>query len=377
MGQDQIAGFSLEIRSPDAGTGLHEIVSTDVKSIHRNLRDKPVLHLDATLRPALARTILPALTMRVIEAAAPQMSVRLVTGSFGKGAICPDPRGHGDETLRRSNRLRECVDHVRWQAARVAPGQVLVVTYKDCEAAFAGIPNVVTAHFNAIAGLDAYRDVRLLITIGRPLPSTTALGRLCGAFFAHGATGGYRHVVRGVRMRDGTSRSIRALEHADDQAEILRAAICDDELIQAIGRGRGVNRTTATPLEVQVLADVALPLVYDRVLAWEQVVPDVVQRMLLSGVATDSPLDAAVLHPGIFANPEQAEKAFPRAGFNRQTRISNSYREMSVKSAAYRRPGRGRSWQHAYWIDGDSSAVAASLSRAIGPIVEWAPTTPR
>ena len=77
-------------------------------------------------------------------------------------------------------------------------------------------------------------------------------------------------------MRDGTSRSVRVIEHEDERAEVLRSAICDDELIQAIGRGRGVNRAEATPLEVHVLADVALPLVHDRVLAWETVVPDVV-----------------------------------------------------------------------------------------------------
>ena len=79
------------------------------------------------------------------------------------------------------------------------------------------------------------------------------------------------------------------IEHQDAEAELLRAAICDDELIQAIGRGRGINRTAADPLEVHVLADVALPLVHDRVLAWETVAPDIVQRMLLAGVAVDSP----------------------------------------------------------------------------------------
>ena len=177
------------------------------------------------------------------------------------------------------------------------PGRVLVVTYKDCEAAFADIPGVEVAHFNAIAGLDAYRDVALLIVIGRPLPRDSDLDPMCGAFFGHVPVGGYRQVLRGVRMRDGTSRTVRVMEHEDEMAELLRAAICDDELIQAIGRGRGVNRTAANPLEVHVLADVALPLVHDRVLAWETEVPDIVQRMLLAGIAVDSPADAAVLHP--------------------------------------------------------------------------------
>ena len=69
------------------------------------------------------------------------------------------------------------------------------------------------------------------------------------------------------------------------------------KLEQAVGRGRGVNRTADNPLEVHVLADVALPLVHDQVLAWETVAPDLVQRMLLAGMAVDSPSDAAALHP--------------------------------------------------------------------------------
>jgi hypothetical protein len=81
-------------------------------------------------------------------------------------------------------------------------------------------------------------------------------------------------------------------------------------------------------------ADIALPLVHDRVLAWETVVPDIVQRMLLAGIAVDSPADAWLLHPGLFANEKQAQKALERAGFKRQNPLSNTYREMSLKSAA-------------------------------------------
>ena len=140
---------------------------------------------------------------------------------------------------------------------------MLVVTYKACEAAFEGIPGVETGHFNAIAGLDAYRDVRLLVVVGRPLPSDSALAPLAGALFRHLPEGGYGRELRGVRMRDGSSRAVRVMTHTDEKAELLRAAICDDEVLQAIGRGRGVNRTGANPLEVHVLADVALPLVHD------------------------------------------------------------------------------------------------------------------
>ncbi|MBS8228335.1 hypothetical protein [Vannielia litorea] len=99
----------------------------------------------------------------------------------------------------------------------------------------------------------------------------------------------------GLCNRSGKPLSIPVLKHTDERAELLRRAICDDELIQVIGRGRGVNRTAAIPLDVHILADVALPMVYDEITAWEAVRPDLFQRMLLAGVAMDSPGGRAAL----------------------------------------------------------------------------------
>lgn len=365
----------LRVLPPDRETGYHVTEMMGVKAIHASMRGKPVLHLDATLRPALAHTVLPHLETHEIVAAAPHMDVRLVGGSFGKGRLCQAADAAPEENRRRANRLRECVDYVRWHARRLAPGKVLVITYKQCEPAFSGIPGVSTAHFNAIAGLDAYRDVRLLVVVGRPLPPEPELRILAGAFFGHvpAPSAGYRHAIRGVLMRDGSTRGARAIEHEDEQAEVLRAAICDDELVQAVGRGRGVNRTAADPLEVHLLADVTLPLVHDRVLAWETVVPDIIQRMLLAGIAVDSPGDAAVLHAGRFAGEKQAQKALERAGFKRQIPLGNTYREMSLKSAAYRRAGRGRSWARAWWIAGSEDDPLAQLNQALGDVAAWKP----
>lgn len=363
----------VRVMPPDPGTGAVSIELTSLQRIDQDLARLPILHLDATLRPGLTRTVLPGLDVTEIPASMPHMRLTAVQGSFGKSSLVEDPRSAPDESRRRQNRLRDCVDHVRWEAARVAPGRTLVVTYKQIEPAFAGIPGVETGHFKAIAGLDVYKDVALLVVIGRPLPGTDDLGHLTSAYLGHVPTGAYHRVRRGLLMRDGSRRPISAIEHEDPLAELMRSAICDDEVIQAIGRGRGVNRTAANPLEVQVLADVALPLVHDRVLAWEAVMPDIIQRMLLAGLAVDSPADAAVLHPGLFSDEKQAQKALERAGFKRQIPIDNPYREMSLKSAAYRRPGRGRSWQRAWWIEGIASDPRRLLEGAVGLLAEWKP----
>lgn len=371
LGEPEDVNGRSVLMPPDQITGLQQVQVTNLSRVEPDLAHLPLLHLDATLRPKLAATILPDLEIVEAIAAMPHMRLTAVQGGFGKATLIEDPKASPDENQRRRNRLRDCVDHVRWEAARVRPGRTLVVTYKQIEPAFARIPGVVTGHFKAIAGLDTYKDVALLIIIGRPLPTDGDLRQLTSAYLGHVPNGGYRVVRRGLLMRDGTRRTISVIEHEDPLAETMRAAVCDDEVIQAVGRGRGVNRTGHSPLEVQVLADVALPLPYDRVLAWDSVVPDIMQRMLLAGVAVDSPGDAAALHPDMFPSVEQAKKAFQRGVFQGQIPIDTSYREMSLKSALYRRIGRGRSWQRAWWISGGPGAARHWLELALGTLDGW------
>lgn len=361
----------IAIGDPDQRSGLRPIDVLSTKIVHPNLRDLPMVHLDATLRAELAGTVLPNLQVREVAAEATHMWMKLVAGSFGKTTLVPDRHADAAELRRRANRLAECVDYVRWHAARFK--SVLVITYKDVEATFDGIPGVATAHFNAIAGLDAYCDVELLIVIGRPLPRDSDLARLSAAYFGYVPEGGYRPVLRGVRLRDGSARTVRTIGHGDDRAELLRAAICDDELIQAIGRGRGINRTAGNPLEVHLLADAALPIVNDCVTTWQIEAPDIIQQMLLAGLAVDSPEHASRLHPQLLVSPSAAKHQFQCSAFKDGNPIGDIYRETVLKSAAYRLPGKGRGWQRAYWIAGTQGDAKAVLEHAVGRLAEWRP----
>ena len=75
----------------------------------------------------------------------------------------------------------------------------------------------------------------------------------------------YPRIVRGIRMRDGTGREVEGNQHPDPRAEAVRWSICEAELIQTIGRGRGVNRTAANPLQIDILTNVCLPIEVDEV----------------------------------------------------------------------------------------------------------------
>ena len=56
-------------------------------------------------------------------------------------------------------------------------------------------------------------------------------------------------------------------------AEAIRWSICEAELIQAMGRGRGVNRTAETPLQIDLMTDVVLPVTVDELIAWPDLCP--------------------------------------------------------------------------------------------------------
>lgn len=343
------------------------------KHMSGELSRLPLLHLDATLRPDLASVILPGLHIVTVDAAALHQHLRLISGNFGKSKLIQDSRATAAENRRHANRLRECVDYVRWHALRHQGKRILVITYQAAEVEFAAIPGVETAHYNAIAGLDVWGDIEALFLVGRLLPQSDDLRAMTGAIFDHSAQGEYSGVPVGLVTETGRASAIRAIRHTDPFAEVLRGAICDDEVMQALGRGRGVNRTTNNPLEVHVLADIVLPVAYERVQAWQAVCPDIVQQMLLAGLAVDSPADAARLHPGLFGTAKSAEHHFARTGFNPQNPIRDIYREMGVKSASYRLGGRGKGWQRAYWIAGSEQDARKRFEGCVGQIAEWLP----
>ncbi|MEO8244072.1 MAG: hypothetical protein ABI832_17350 [bacterium] len=356
---------------PRAPDGQRAIRIWQHKQMAAELNTLPILHLDATLRPEIATAVLPGLEVATIEASTPHQHVRLISGRFGMGSLCPVAHVDAAETARRANRLQECVDYVRWHAARHRSGRCLVITYKAIEPAFADIAGVEVAHYNAIAGLDSSGDIACLFLIGRPLNSSHDLRELTGAVLDHSVAGKYVSTDVGLLTETGRKSSVQVLRHEDLHAEVMRAAICDDEVMQALGRGRGVNRTAHNPLEVHLMADVFLRVAYQRIQAWAAVCPDIVQQMLLAGLAVDSPGDAAALHPGLFSSEAAADSALRRGGFNRQNPIGNLYREMTVKSAGYRLGGKGRGWQTACWIEGSGESARHRLETAIGPATEW------
>jgi putative DNA primase/helicase len=100
-------------------------------------------------------------------------------------------------------------------------------------------------------------------------------------------------------MRDGRGIAVKATHHPDPRVEAVRWAICEAGLIQAIGRGRGVNRTANNPLQIDILTNVVLPLEVDEVTTWERIQPRPAPVMAAEGAVPltyPDMADSAELH---------------------------------------------------------------------------------
>jgi len=182
-----------------------------------------------------------------------------------------------------------------------------------------GLPKAIAVeHFNAIAGLDQYRDVRLLIAIGRTQPDPSAheadAGALTGlepikAGLKANGSRWFDKVERGIRIADGSGRAVTCDQHPDPVCEALRQQICEAEILQSVGRARGVNRTAANPVDIDIVADVVLPLTVNEVLAWETEDVNEGIEMAAAGVVLGSPADMAKCWPEMWATPKAAECA--------------------------------------------------------------------
>jgi len=100
--------------------------------------------------------------------------------------------------------------------------------------------------------------------------------------------------------------------HPDEIAEKICGRIAEGEIIQALGRGRRVNRNTQNPLEAFVLSDAVLPVPVDEFLNDDTVLNPTLGELMLAegGIAFCSPADAAKAYPQLWPNAPAAKKPF-------------------------------------------------------------------
>jgi putative DNA primase/helicase len=336
--------------------------------------------LNAATRPAVVKLFYPQVVVPTMHTAAMpythvmQVINKTMTEKFSMDHV---------EKIRR---------HIEVRASETA-GKVLVVCQKKLEAAlrkeFAGsafpMPkNVTIAHFNATAGLNAWQDVELLIVIGRTEPPPRTVERIARVLWGcevrevepdeRGAVWYPRGWV-GIRMRDGSTTVVRSHQHPDWRAETVRWLICEAELIQAIGRGRGVRRTALNPLRIEVMCSIPLPLEVDEVTTWDEIQPSRVRVMWARGGVPLSYRDMAAAYPDLFKSAEAARKALTRETpdtplIDHLFSFFLTIKGLSgVSSIAYRRAGSRGPATKLFYPPDRTPDPEAWLTKRLGPVV--------
>jgi putative DNA primase/helicase len=271
-------------------------------------RKVPTMLLDATLPPtSILEKFFPQVqVVSDVQVEMPHVCVRQILGApTSETKLWGDVRereqnpdtGLGNRKAVRRYVLKRWLEidgEQRWlESGRQRQPLVVICQKKYHEwLADSGLPEgIALEHYNAIAGLDKHKDVRCLILIGRVIARPTAVEAIAGALtgaepLKEGPTGRwYGKISRRIRMTNGMSVEVENCDqHVDPMGEVVRYEICEAEMIQAVGRGRGVNRTAETPLDVDILADVVLDLSVDEVVRWEE--PSEVIEMLARDAAT-------------------------------------------------------------------------------------------
>ena len=170
-------------------------------------------------------------------------------------------------------------------------------------------------HYNDISGIDDYKDVRLLIMVGRTAPGPQAMETIAAALSGAqpiiatpGANGfaWYQPIKRGIRLADGSGIATKGDLHPDPMVEAVRWLVHEGELMQAIGRARAINRTAETPLDIDLLFDSCLPITVDKVSVWKK--PSLLIETAKDGIMPTAPTDMVRLWPKLWPHDKAADR---------------------------------------------------------------------
>ena len=318
----------------------------------------PILHLDATLRPELVQTYLPRIDIgATVAARQPHVRVRQATGSpTSARAMTPSADAPERDRKAAASRLRDLRAWIDLRARQChRPGQaidLLVVGQKAAIDALrsAGLPPRVEAvHFNALSGLDHWGGIGGMVVLGRTLPAPRTVELIAMALTGRvpapnpeDAGWWYPMVERRVRLAGERTAPLAMEEHSDPIAEAVRWCICEGELIQAMGRGRGVNRNAATPLEIDLLTDVVLPVTVDALVPWSDLRQTRRDLMALTGIVLENAADMADCFPELWSTAAAARQDRSRSVTNCYYRdLYNSQMSHSSAEVTYRPAGAG------------------------------------
>jgi hypothetical protein len=306
------------IHGEDVNLGKYTVAQLcGMKPLSKQILEKPILRIDATLRQEIELEIFPNIEFLDVDIAVetPHMEVVQCPISASKAGV-----KLGDDGFNKGkhSRLRKIL-HMTEVIQAASPRGSLVITYKEAAKAlnktlkeqyslpFEGeqIPHLhEVTNFKAHRGIDRWNGISRLLIYGRTRPNEESIEQ-----FAMAVTGRYiehqEYVKeqRGFTMIDGSRRGIEVDKHPDPFCDQVLQMIADDELVQAVGRARGVNRTADNKVQVIVMANRVLPVAVSKVVGSEELYPNRIEVALArnEGVIVGNANVLSEKHPDLWS----------------------------------------------------------------------------
>jgi hypothetical protein len=267
----------------------------------------PLLHLDGTGHPDLARAMFGALQHHHIPV---QRGDSAIVQVVGKGFSAQSITGVGADGREwypeNARRLR---GHLT-DAIAEYPGAFVAANKRVLEALSLGC---VTGHFGALRGLNRAEGCPVAIVIGRELPPPDKLevkgraiaARLRRSFQSLAGAPWPKHHRR-LRTRDGSRHMVEIEYHPDATTNAVLEQVREAEIVQAIDRVRPIWNHRS----IFILGNVAGDATVDRVVTWREWRRGgtKLERTARSGVVLLSPSELARCFPAIWKNREAVHR---------------------------------------------------------------------
>ena len=317
IGEEAIPGLRIEEQSNPDGILEPRLRLRQRRDVHSDFL-KPTLLLDATPQWEAYQKFWNITHITKIEAAMDNVTIRQIIWSASGAKLLKD-------TKTSKNNCGRVLNYIESRAAGFQ--RVLVLCQMGLEERLREqLPeNVQISHFNAVRGLDLWKEVDCLILVGRTQPPPADAEMQAEVIFGEvpDSLGNAYYLKKdaGLTVTGDTKGNCVQMEyHPDNNSEIIRWLICEAELIQCVGRARGVNRTTETPLQIDIIGTVPLPFMVKKVMNWGEAKPDPYDIMAGRGVALNCEPSAkgaakvvAALLPDLYGSSDAVKSAKRRS----------------------------------------------------------------
>ena len=242
--------------------------------------------------------------------------------------------------------------------------------------------NVDLAHFNAIRGIDRWKDHEAIVVIGRNEPPIEEVEAIARCVFLTDReplqfASEWAVAERGYRWKGGRL-GVDVVVHPDLRVQKILEQIREGESQQAIDRIRLIHATA--PKAVYLLSNVVLDVDVDHLVTWEELMNGgsrIEQAWkTLNGVMPLAPEWLATQFPQLWNTADAAKadvgRGIKECQFTNMITISNPtlFKHQYRPTGALGRGARQRSWSMCVSSDADPAATRGALEALLGVAIE-------